>query len=449
MRSDQTIAAATFDRTAVLTLAKGAGDDAEQIGESATGTIDMPVSLDGKENDFTLTVASGGDTARYTLHIERADSVYASDLQWRSATSGDPNTNPVRRDLSCGNHAITLWDGEQERTFDKGVGTHAVSDITYDVSSLGAVRFEAYAGVDRELQEVDQSHAEVEFSVSVDGTVAYTSPAMRYDTAMEAVSVDIPENATTVTLHVGNRGDNWGDHADWADARFIGAPLPTVPDVSSVTITGEGVTDDGTLTMTPGQHVRLSATVLPDTIKDRSVTWSIDGTGADDVASIDDDGTLTALAAGTVRVQAVANADTGVSDTITLTVRDADPDPVPGDKSALQAAVDDASSLREADYTAASWKPFAQALADARTVLADDAADADDVSAALTALRDARNGLKTPVANDDRRHPQDNGKPTISNTGATVTGAVIMTFLVGVSGALMMTLRRKGRHGRP
>ena len=55
-----------------------------------------------------------------------------------------PQHNPVRKDKSCGNNTITLWDGEKEQTFDKGIGTHAASRIVYDVSDLGASRFEAY-----------------------------------------------------------------------------------------------------------------------------------------------------------------------------------------------------------------------------------------------------------------------------------------------------------------
>ena len=53
-----------------------------------------------------------------------------------------PQHQPVRKDKSCGNNTITLWDGEKEQTFDKGIGTHAASRIVYDVSDLGAIRFE-------------------------------------------------------------------------------------------------------------------------------------------------------------------------------------------------------------------------------------------------------------------------------------------------------------------
>ena len=67
--------------------------------------------------------------------------------------------------------------------------------------------------------------------------------------------------------------------------------------------------------------------------------------------------------------------------------------PWEADKSALQSAVDAADGLAEADYTADSYAPFAQALADAKGVLADDDASQDDVDAALKTLTDARDAL--------------------------------------------------------
>ena len=218
------------------------------------------------------------------------DSVYASDLAWESATSGDPNTNPVRKDKSCGNNTITLWDGEKEQTFDKGIGTHAASRIVYDVSDLGAIRFEAYVGVDRELTGVDRDHANVDFQVMIDGEVVFEKTAMQHDTPMAKVSVDIPEGAKTITLAVGAGSETWGDHADWADARFVGVEMPEAPQVTGLAVTGEGV-KDGKLDMTVGQSVGLGVTVTPEDAVDQSVTWTVAG----DAVSVGEDGTVKAL----------------------------------------------------------------------------------------------------------------------------------------------------------
>ncbi|MDR1799904.1 MAG: FIVAR domain-containing protein, partial [Bifidobacteriaceae bacterium] len=63
------------------------------------------------------------------------------------------------------------------------------------------------------------------------------------------------------------------------------------------------------------------------------------------------------------------------------------------DKSALEAAIDAAESLDEAEYTAASWAPVAAAVAAAQLVLDDDGATQDEVDAALADLLAALDGL--------------------------------------------------------
>lgn len=64
-------------------------------------------------------------------------------------------------------------------------------------------------------------------------------------------------------------------------------------------------------------------------------------------------------------------------------------------KTALQAAVDaeTAANLQAADYTTATWTPYATALTNARAVLANSAATQTDVTNALTALTTAKAGL--------------------------------------------------------
>ena len=67
------------------------------------------------------------------------------------------------------------------------------------------------------------------------------------------------------------------------------------------------------------------------------------------------------------------------------------------DKSKLQAKHDEVKGLNADSYTADSWKPFADALAEAEKVLANDKATQDEVNAALNGLAKAADGL---VANE-------------------------------------------------
>ena len=195
----------------------------------------------------------------------------------------------------------------------------------YDVSDLGAIRFEAYVGVDRELTGVDRDHANVDFQVMIDGEVVFEKTAMQHDTPMAKVSVDIPEGAKTITLAVGAGSETWGDHADWADARFVGVEMPEVPQVTGLAVTGEGV-KDGKLDMTVGQSVGLDVTVTPEDAVDQSVTWTVAG----DAVSVGENGTVKALKAGTATVTVASVAVPSVTASVTVTVTEkADPDPDP------------------------------------------------------------------------------------------------------------------------
>ena len=71
-------------------------------------------------------------------------------------------------------------------------------------------------------------------------------------------------------------------------------------------------------------------------------------------------------------------------------------DAVPADKSALQTLVEsyEGMNLDSSKYTEASWSAYADALAKAKEVLADDSATQDAVSDAATALNDAFAGLE-------------------------------------------------------
>ena len=66
-----------------------------------------------------------------------------------------------------------------------------------------------------------------------------------------------------------------------------------------------------------GENLWLSADVLPETADGRLLTWSSSNPG---IASVDEDGVVTANAKGTVTITAEAKNGNGVSDSITLTV---------------------------------------------------------------------------------------------------------------------------------
>ena len=89
--------------------------------------------------------------------------------------------------------------------------------------------------------------------------------------------------------------------------------------VESISVEGEG---GATSINNPGETLQMNATVLPENATDPSITWSLDPeTG---LASIDDNGVLSALENGVVTVTATANDGSGVSGSAEITITNQD-----------------------------------------------------------------------------------------------------------------------------
>lgn len=105
------------------------------------------------------------------------------------------------------------------------------------------------------------------------------------------------------------------------------------------------------------------------------------------------------------------------------------------DTAALTGLVGTAKTLRQADYTAASWKPFAAALATAETVLADETADQSAVDAAAKALSDAMGALvKAPSGSD-----------ALASTGAASGIIAALALALMAAGMTALAVRRRRR----
>ena len=139
---------------------------------------------------------------------------WASDLEWLSEANG---YGPAERDRSNGEsgasdgHRLTLAG----KTYDKGIGTHADSDVEFFAGGR-CTSFTADAGIDDEIAD----YGEAAFSVEADGKVLWTSPKLTGKSA--PVAVDVPlGGARHVRLKVTDTdGKKSGDHGDWAGARF-------------------------------------------------------------------------------------------------------------------------------------------------------------------------------------------------------------------------------------
>ncbi|MGL4819171.1 MAG: NPCBM/NEW2 domain-containing protein [Bacilli bacterium] len=186
-----------------------------------TGSVDwgMPGSY---PVTYVLTDSDGEQvSATRTIIVRGAHMVFGlSDLRWNSATT---SFGSVQKDRASSGGTLRLTDETGAvRSFARGIGTHAHSEIVYNVKNSMYTRFTSWVGMDRAV--FGQSGA-VEFEVWTDGNRVWSSGVMRSTDPMKQVQVDLT-NVSTLKLVVkdGGNGIHY-DHANWAGAevhRVIG-----------------------------------------------------------------------------------------------------------------------------------------------------------------------------------------------------------------------------------
>jgi alpha-galactosidase len=104
-----------------------------------------------------------------------------------------------------------------QRQWDRGLGTHANSEILVTFPPGTAKEFEAKAGVDSETG----NQGSVEFMIEIGGTNVYRSRTLHGGEEALPVHVRIPPGASQIVLKVDTTPDGPAfDHADWAEARL-------------------------------------------------------------------------------------------------------------------------------------------------------------------------------------------------------------------------------------
>ena len=118
------------------------------------------------------------------------------------------------RNLSVDGHPLFIGG----RRFDKGFGSHAQSELRIDLKG-GSEKFIAYIGVDEE--EKFNNGGSVGFIVEGDGKELFKSKVFQLHDPAQHIAVDI-KGVKTLRLLITDGGDGMnGDHADWAEARFL------------------------------------------------------------------------------------------------------------------------------------------------------------------------------------------------------------------------------------
>jgi NPCBM/NEW2 domain/Melibiase/Alpha galactosidase C-terminal beta sandwich domain len=137
------------------------------------------------------------------------DNIYLSELKPLYATIGW-GTLGVDRSVMGSKMSIA------GKVYEHGLGTHANSDILFNVDNLYA-RFTAVVGLDDNNGSKDGS---VEFFVYGDGHELWHSGVMTHASGASPVAIDI-KGVKQLLLKVTDAGDGIAyDHADWANARL-------------------------------------------------------------------------------------------------------------------------------------------------------------------------------------------------------------------------------------
>lgn len=148
--------------------------------------------------------------------IEEPAPIFLSDLRWESATTGWvalADDNLPRLNTSFINGTIAVGG----KSYDKGIGTFPLSEITYDLGGRYG-SFQSKVGVD---DSVPIGNGSVVFKLFLDDVLAYDSGVVRTGSAARDVELPVA-GVKKMKLVVEDAGDgSTFDYADWADTRLL------------------------------------------------------------------------------------------------------------------------------------------------------------------------------------------------------------------------------------
>ncbi|MEB3333617.1 MAG: NPCBM/NEW2 domain-containing protein [Cyanobacteriota bacterium] len=207
----------------------------------------------------STTTSLGLFSVEISTPVSRDGTVYLSDL---TPTSDWNGWGPYERDRSNGE--LGASDGRtmsiNGTTFRKGLGVHADSSLTYNLSGAYS-RFQAVIGIDDEVDSNGISRGSVVFSIIANGgSVLYRSPVLRGSSAPVLVDVDVSD-VQTLELRVEATADGKSfDHANWGDAKLFRREIVNF-DSNDVNFISEA---DGMIALTA---VRSISSLNPTTVE--------------------------------------------------------------------------------------------------------------------------------------------------------------------------------------
>lgn len=139
------------------------------------------------------------------------EEVFLSDIEPSSASAGWGGS--PKMDKSIDNGPLIIG----EKTYSKGFGTHAVSDIEYCLKGYYKTFF---AEVGMDIYSLKYKYGSVIFQVFGDNKLLWESGVMKYSDPAKPVEIDI-SGVNKLRLHVDGAGDGISyDHANWANVKI-------------------------------------------------------------------------------------------------------------------------------------------------------------------------------------------------------------------------------------
>jgi len=195
----------------------------------------LSVSKNSETNDYVFTAGANtsGNLRNGTVNIRSVDQngifsdVQTITISQANQSNGCTNSNlsnltafSVNQDWSTPKNNQNVLGGPLKiggTTYPHGIGTHANSNIKYNIAGMGYVTFTGAMGRDDSGDPCNFGTQNVQFQIKADGQLLKTSLFHNPTSNAETFSVDVT-NKSTLELITLDAGDQiWGDQADWVN----------------------------------------------------------------------------------------------------------------------------------------------------------------------------------------------------------------------------------------
>ncbi|MDO4535972.1 MAG: NPCBM/NEW2 domain-containing protein [Clostridium perfringens] len=166
---------------------------------------------------YTVVDSHGNKTSKvkvvYVVDMENYN--YLSDIEWKSVNT---SYGQVRKDTSVSSNILRLTDESGNIvSYEKGIGAHSTSTITYDLTKGDYGYFSTFVGVDRQMYGTVGS---VSFEVWLDGEKVYDTGVMNSKEQQKYIEVDVAGHSELKLVVTDGKNGNGSDHGTFGDAKL-------------------------------------------------------------------------------------------------------------------------------------------------------------------------------------------------------------------------------------